>query len=62
MNMLDIDWVYMRATFLVVVALASVPCLFILGEKLDDRFGDKFYGYLEGMLRRYDERKARKTR
>jgi hypothetical protein len=52
MNMLvDIDWAYMRATFLVVVALLLVPPLTVAGEK--------FNGYL---LRKFDERKARKIR
>ena len=62
MNMLDIDWPFMRATFLVGLAIASVAFFLPIGAWIDDRWGDQFYGYLARMLKRYDERKARKTR
>ena len=62
MNMLDIDWAYMGGTFLVVFALMLVPLGVLAGGKFDDRFGEKLDAFLLAMLRKLDERKARKTR
>jgi hypothetical protein len=58
----DIDWAYMRATFLVVVSLLSVLLLVGFSEEFYKRFGVKLDAYLLRMFRRWDERKARKTR
>jgi hypothetical protein len=68
MNILDIDWAYMRATFMVVAVLMLVPQLFAAAEKLGEHYGEKIDAYLlrlddylSKMSGRF-ERKARKTR
>jgi hypothetical protein len=62
MNIMDIDWPYIGATFLVVVVIMLVPLAMLAGAKFDEHFGEKLDAYLLEKLKRFDERKARKIR
>jgi hypothetical protein len=58
----DIDWVQVRAAFLMVLALLMMPLLVVASEKLYARFGAGIDGFILRALKRFDERRARKAR